>query len=242
MLNFINGHTEEVNLSPSITFTTSAAGSNINFFSGFSSISATPLSDYTVYINDIETSQQYNSLTFAEGDVIKIKAKDGVDVYPVIYASDKNYIKSIDAPFPRMVDASGDATNFNMCFSNCSDITSIPKDLFRYNTAATSFSYCFRYCTGFTSIPADLFKYNTAVTSFSHCFRGCSKLTSIPADLFKYNTKVTNFLYCFGYCESVTSALPTLWISHSSASGSYCFLYCTNASNYQDAVNAGWAE
>ena len=81
---------------------------------------------------------------------------------------------------------------------------------------------CFNNCTSLTSLPADLFKYCVNVTNFggygggnggrgsggadgstagsgnvggiaNGCFNNCTSLTSLPADLFKYCTNVTNF-------------------------------------------------
>ena len=74
---------------------------------------------------------------------------------------------------------------------------------------------CFYNCSRLTSLPADLFKYCVNVTNFSGygggdggstnsdsvasggsgygCFYNCSGLTSLPADLFKYCVNVTNF-------------------------------------------------
>ena len=69
-----------------IQFTTSAAGNNINFFEK-ASTTLTPTTDYIVSINDVETQQAYNSLTFSQGDVVKITAKAGVKRYPQFSAS-----------------------------------------------------------------------------------------------------------------------------------------------------------
>lgn len=77
-------------------------------------------------------------------------------------------------------------------FTGCTGITSIPTDLFRYNTAITTFADTFRSCSGITSIPTDIFRYNTNVEKdgFYQTFAYCSSITSIPTDIFRYNTKV----------------------------------------------------
>jgi len=89
---------------------------------------------------------------------------------------------------------------FNNTFES-SGITSIPTDIFKYNTAAIGFNGIFVYCSGITSIPTDLFRYNTLVTDFAYVFLHCSGITSIPTDLFRYNTLVTTFDRTFQGCS-----------------------------------------
>ena len=113
-----------------------------------------------------------------------------------------------------------DATTLISCFSGCSQLTSIPENLFSNNTAVTSFSQTFYQCSGLTSIPANLFKYNTAVTNFSETFYGCSGLTSIPETLFKYNTAVTTFTSTFYACSQLTS-IPANLFSNNTAVTSF---------------------
>ena len=102
-----------------------------------------------------------------------------------------------------------DITNFSNFFGSCSELTSIPENLFAANTAVTDFSYCFYQCSNLTSIPDNLFANNTAVTTFHQCFMGCSGLTgSIPENLFANNTAVTNFSACFLHCRGLTGSIP----------------------------------
>jgi len=96
-------------------------------------------------------------------------------------------------------------TTFTNIFNGCTKITSIPTDLFRYNVSVTSFQASFQNCSKITSIPTDLFRYNSLVTNFSYTFNGCSLLTVIPIDLFRYNVSVTNFTYVFGNCNALTT-------------------------------------
>jgi len=204
---------------PQIAFTASKNGTNINFFSNSNGFNT---SDYDVYINRNKTSQAFNSLTFNANDKIQIKANKEVTYFPYLYADPLewnetlkrwiptlDYIQSIDYAFPLMsMDNSTEVTDFNGCFEECSSLTSIPQDLF---------------------------KYNPNVTGFRSCFSGCTSLTSIPQDLFKYNTKVIFFEYCFSGCSNVTSAVPELWITYpNSMHCTGCFSGCINASNYAD--------
>jgi len=124
------------------------------------------------------------------------------------------------------------ATSFFSCFSGCIGLSSIPSDLFRYNTEATSFFYCFSGCSGLSSIPSDLFRYNTEVTDFSSCFSGCSGLSSIPSDLFLYNTGVTSFASCFEDCSGLSSIPLDLFRYNTAAANfNYCFSGCSGLSS-----------
>ena len=97
--------------------------------------------------------------------------------------------------------------NFRDTFRNTA-ITSIPADLFRYNTLVSTggFFATFRNCFGLTgSIPADLFRYNTLVSTlgFSATFRSCSGLEVAPDGLFKYNTAADSWQGCFQNCTKL---------------------------------------
>ena len=99
--------------------------------------------------------------------------------------------------------------NFTTTFYGCTGLTSLPVDLFRYNTlvAASGFYGTFKGCTGLTSVPANLFRYNTAVSDFGfhQTFNGCTGLTSLPVDLFRYNTLVgsSGFYQTFYGCNNL---------------------------------------
>jgi len=104
---------------------------------------------------------------------------------------------------------------FYRTFQNCVNLTSIPVDLFRYNTLITGqyvFYETFDGCSQITSIPTDLFRYNTLVglsDSNAQCFRStfdsCG-ITTIPETLFSYNTEVVGFIQTFNSCP--ISAIP----------------------------------
>jgi hypothetical protein len=117
-------------------------------------------------------------------------------------------------------------TNFLATFNSCTSLTSIPADLFRYNTAVSTqgFRSTFGSCTSLTSIPTDLFRYNTSVGTegFRTTFSGCTSLTSIPADLFRYNTSVgtEGFLGTFFGCAGLTSIPADLFRYNTAVSSS----------------------
>jgi hypothetical protein len=105
-------------------------------------------------------------------------------------------------------------------------LTSIPADLFRYNTAVSTYGFreTFRDCTGLTgSIPVDLFRYNTLVSTsgFYLTFYGCSNLQLSPYIFFapgeestRFLNSPSNFQLCFyrtgAYTGDIGTA-PALW-------------------------------
>ena len=96
---------------------------------------------------------------------------------------------------------------FSYTFQSCTGLTSLPADLFRYNTAVSTagFYSTFYGCAGLTSLPDVLFQYNTAVSEsgFAYTFQNCTGLTSLPADLFRYNIACTSFNNVFQNCNKL---------------------------------------
>jgi hypothetical protein len=119
---------------------------------------------------------------------------------------------------------------FYYTFYGCASLTTIPTDLFKYNTAISASGFCatFRGCTSLTTIPTDLFKYNTAISTsgFYATFQGCTSLTTIPTDLFKYNIAVSTsgFYYTFYGCASLTT-IPTDLFKYNTAVSTYGFYH-----------------
>ncbi len=133
------------------------------------------------------------------------------DVDGDTYNKSNKMLTKILTPLPVCYDGASVQTNFSNCFFCCTGLTSLPTDLFRYNTSVTDFTSCFVGCASLTSLPTDLFRYNTSAFSFGNCFASCTSLTSIPTDLFRYNTNVTNFVSCFQGCTKIATTInPTL--------------------------------
>lgn len=88
-------------------------------------------------------------------------------------------------------------------------ITSIPENIFKYNTKIVRLGGAFSNCKELTSIPDNLFAYNMEIINFGGssgghgCFMGCSGLTSIPSKLFNNNIKATNFIKVFNGCSGI---------------------------------------
>ena len=121
-----------------------------------------------------------------------------------------------------------------------------------FKKGLTDFSNCFGNCSELTSIPSNLFANNPEVTDFSYCFSNCRGLTSIPSNLFANNTKVTNFSYCLQYCRELTSSTPldndgTPLYNRSEGKEGYsvvnshkrCFYNCTLMSDYS-SIPSDW--
>jgi hypothetical protein len=68
--------------------------------------------------------------------------------------------------------------SFRLAFYNCSNLTTIPNNLFANNTKVMNFSGVFQGCVGLTSIPEDLFDSNVNVTTFDYAFFGCAGIGS----------------------------------------------------------------
>lgn len=244
------------------SFTMATSGTNVNLFpvltrwftraaSKSTSVSdyaeQFPTLNYTVYINGEKTAQAYNSLTFSANDKVKIVYNKETDVrYPYLKASGA-YIASVDQKLPyiaikvddtvygltSVIDSSDTSATPSTMFSSCTNLASLPEDLFSENTTITDFSNCFKGCTSLLSanIPVTLFANNADVTSFASCFEGCTSIISIPSDLFKYNTKVTNFDSCFKGCTGLlSSGIPAALFANNVdvTDFSSCFNGCTS--------------
>jgi hypothetical protein len=119
-------------------------------------------------------------------------------------------------------------TSFQDVFYGCASLISVPGDLFANNTHATSFIATFRGCTSLTAIPENLFASNTKTTTFTYAFDGCTGLTTIPENLFASNTKTTTFTYAFRGCTNLTSIPENIFANNIQVmTFRYAFSNCT---------------
>jgi hypothetical protein len=102
-------------------------------------------------------------------------------------------------------------TSFNEAFWQCESLTSIPNDLFKYNINATQIAFTFIHCISLTGISYDTFINNTNVLSFAGLFSDCQSLTTIPSDLFKYNVNVLTFGETFQDCINLATVPDELF-------------------------------
>ncbi len=86
-------------------------------------------------------------------------------------------------------------TSFMSTFKDCVLLTTIPNNLFDYNTvvSANGFHTTFYNCILLTTIPDNLFDSNILASTLGfYCtFKGCSSLTAVPVEFFRYNTNVS---------------------------------------------------
>ena len=106
---------------------------------------------------------------------------------------------------------------FYETFKNCSSLTSLPVDLFKYSTAVSTngFRGTFWGCTSLASLPVDLFRYNTLVSTwgFRETFYGCAKLQLHKWIFYSTGEEGTRFLnktLSFAECFSLTSFTGTI--------------------------------
>ena len=132
------------------------------------------------------------------------------------YDEDNNPIEPIPADLFSHVTSTSIGL-FHGTFYGCSNITSIPEDLFNFHGnyidgGYTTFAETFALCKKLKSIPAGLFSHiKSAVNGnglFEMTFNGCEEIESIPADLFKFNGnyvdgKEAMFWGTFAGCKKV---------------------------------------
>jgi hypothetical protein len=102
-------------------------------------------------------------------------------------------------------------------FSGCNNVgfTSIPATLFSNCTSAQTFRNAFSNCTNLESIPTDLFRYNTVMTDAAGMF-AATKISTLTANTFQYNPSITTVAGCFANLTSLTSVDEDLFNTHSS--------------------------
>ena len=125
-------------------------------------------------------------------------------------------------------------TDFTNVFYSCTSLTSIPTNLFKFNTKVSSFSQAF-IATAISSIPSSLFDQCVDVLNFEAVFANNIYLTAIPTDLFKYNTKVTNFKNAFYSCNTLATVPAELFRYNTSCLNFYgVFVHCVKLREISD--------
>lgn len=99
------------------------------------------------------------------------------------------------------------ATSANFLFSNCSELESVPEDLFSRFKNLKSISNLFLNCSSLNKVPSNLFKGLTKVDIATSLFNGCSSLETINGSLFDDFISVTSLASIF-YDASSLAAIP----------------------------------
>lgn len=134
-------------------------------------------------------------------------------------------------------------------FRNCSNLTTLPMNLFSGATCAR-FTETFRNCTNIQSIPELFTELKFFVNNmFSGTFWGCSSLTSIPENLFSFNIPggASIFNNTFRDCIGLISIPENLFINigcNSSGVFTATFAGCTGLTSipeklFQSCIYAG---
>lgn len=207
----------EMQYAGSFTMIMSDKASNWDFFRG--TLSDENCANWKVTINNEVSTQKANSLTFKEGDIIKIEYNTTPCLFHPGHDSDHHngHISSISGALPYFNGTDPTAVPINSSdifrgnsgvFEECGDLISISEDLFIHWENVTNFNYVFA-SAGYSApelseIPENLFANNTKVTSFAHAFN-CYQSNArdvpiiIPEKLFYNNTLATNFEKVFAY-------------------------------------------
>ena len=108
-------------------------------------------------------------------------------------------------------------------FYGCANLTSLGTGVILPSGTgilSDGFYNTFSGCTLLTSIPTDLFRYNTACTDFSYCFYGCTKLQVLSTTFYepgeettRFLNQIINFTDCFyrSLFGGVQGTAPNLW-------------------------------
>lgn len=124
---------------------------------------------------------------------------------------------SVDTPFPRLSSPAAEATYayLDYCFANCTNLKSIPKNLFANYKAqglvVRGMRSMFDYCSSLKTIPQGLFKdlaFDTPNQDSRQpisMFRGCSSIEEFPGDLLDNPVfaSVTNVTSMFHKCTAL---------------------------------------
>lgn len=98
------------------------------------------------------------------------------------------------------------AVNFTKCFYGIKNLT-LPTRLFWNCKKAETFDYCFQNCTFLTELPSDVFKYCTNAKSFVGTFD--SSTVIMPRGIFNYCLLAQDFTSCFYNADITGDAVYT---------------------------------
>jgi len=132
-------------------------------------------------------------------------------------------------------------TSIGQAFQDCSNLVSVDPTAFKGLINITNMFGVFSN-SSLSSIPDDLFKYNTKLENVSYLFNKCENLLTLPSTLFSNNILISNFESTFYGCGDITSSTPEFWdnqlwpnvVSHSS-----CFMNSINITNFND-IPSDW--
>lgn len=101
-----------------------------------------------------------------------------------------------------------------------SSLTTLPDDVFLYNTAIGSFYGCFYQCTSLATVPQNLFRTQINCIDFQSCFKDCAKLQQNKNIFYadgeqgtRFKNLNNNFEECFSRASfsGTQGTAPDLW-------------------------------
>ena len=143
-------------------------------------------------------------------------------------------------------------------FAGCSSLKKIPSSLSPwvegtkendYNTSLLNMYHTFKDCSSLQELPDYLTKDFPYLATVESMCEGCTSLTSLPENLFTDCLELQDLTNAFKNCTGLQH-LPPLWETlkeNQNLFGSSqffhegCFAGCTQADNYDKAVQNGWA-
>ena len=102
-------------------------------------------------------------------------------------------------------------TSFEWVFAYCANLTNLPEGLFANCPNVEEFYRTFSDCTGLTNLPENLFAGCSNARSFYYTFFNCGSLINIPENLFANCADADDFIATFAYCHNLTGVAPELW-------------------------------
>lgn len=175
----------------------------------------TQAGDYNISISGkcayFDTGADSYSETYSElvKKIIKIVSWGDVETSTYCFASATNLVE-VASPLEKSFQKCED-NSFNYLFSNCTNLKSIPQDLFKYiNENIISFRGTFSGCKNLKTVPDGLFDKAVNVTSFYKTFAYCNNLEEVPGNLFDNAVKATDFYKTFSECSKLVSG-PQIW-------------------------------
>ena len=188
-----------------------------------------------------------NAKTYATAGTYNIEIKGTFDV---IYFNDTGSKLLVKKILSWGGDDFNGFTMMGNAFYGCTNLNELAEGGIKEKNGnpITNFDTTFQSCTALTSLPTDLFRYNTLVTKFSDTFRDCSKL-QLRSDMFvpNFGTRVMNFNNCFNRTtfSGTQGTAPALWSATMNASSTKTSCFggagnsATSLTNYA-SIPAAW--
>ena len=141
-------------------------------------------------------------------------------------------------------------TDITGMFRNCEALEYVNPYTFNLNSSIHAVGGLFEGCTGLQEIPENLFESTTSISTAQNMANGCTTLRKLPSYLFMgsiNSNELKNMQACYKNCGQAYGELPVDGVNGvhyweiGGISGTDCFYGCGYLSNYQEAVDNGWA-